>query len=465
MSLNLTQYPSGYCFLNKVTELVMTANDSVTMSLTLNPNGVSEEVFFGRYHPNFAGVIFIDLTDIVRNYVKSTVPTNDNDYVQTDFFKEFQYKIEEDNGGQATGTFKVANSAVNTSDTLVTWCASNFLTHQAAQKRTNYESPEWLTYFDLDGQYYLKVRFYKKTGGYVEAVVKTDGAVGCYTVNVGYSRLIRLVNMLPSQLKGYYDLILCYQPGRDEVELTQQRYLYHERSGKEHYYLFVNPQGGIDTIIADGANVLNPDMTLNYGKFGFRFVPIDDADNIRMWNQAFSIEWKERYWVHGLMATRGEAAVYFVGAKAYEKIVVVGTSFSMSDNGQLAPTSFDYILSEATQVMLASEERSRGFSQSAADATEELHDETTKVFVAFSQGATEPVVIPSALLYVLFDIDASEKTEPVYYFVDGDKEGEFTPGEDESPVQLSIKAGGSVHFETEGSLASLELRYYPTNIV
>lgn len=462
MSLNLTQYPSGYCFLNKVTEFVMTSTYSVTMTLTINPNGASEEIFSCRYHPNLNGVIFVDLTDIVKDYVKSIVPSNDNDFIQTDFVKEFQYKIDEDNGGQSTGTFKVANIAVNTSDTLVTWCASNFLTHQAIQKSTNYESPEWLTYLDLDGDYTLKVRFYKKSGGNVEADVTTDSAVGCYTVNVNYSHLIHLVNMLPSQLKGYYDLILC---DHHDEEIAYQRYLYHERSGKEHYYLFVNPMGGVDTLITDGDNVLNPEMTLNYGKFGFQFVPIDDTENIRMWNQALSVEWRERYWVHGLMAKRGEAGVYFAASNAYEKIVVVGASFSMSDNGQLTPASFDYILSEATEVVLASEERSRGLTQSAADAAEELHDETTKVYVAFSHGATDPVTIPSELLYVLFDVGDSEKTEPVYYFMDGTKEGEFTPGEDESPFLINIKEGSSVHFETEGALEALELRYYPTNIV
>ena len=62
----------------------MSSTYSVTLTLTLNPNGVSEEIFVCRYHPNMHGVIFIDLTDIVRDYVKSTVPTNDNDYVQTD---------------------------------------------------------------------------------------------------------------------------------------------------------------------------------------------------------------------------------------------------------------------------------------------------------------------------------------------------------------------------------------------
>ena len=462
MSLNLTQYPTGLCFLNKVTEFVMTADYSVTMSLILDPNGSPEEIFTSRYHPNLNGVIFTDLTDIVKDYVKSTVPMDGNDFVQADFVKEFKFKIEEDHGGQETGNFTVVNIAVNTTETVGSWCASNFLTHQAAQKRTNYESPEWLTWLDLDGDYSLKVRFYKKSGGNLETTVTTDNAEGCYTVNVGYSRLIRLANMLPSQFKGYYDLVLCN--GHDEV-VAYQRYLYHERSGQEHYYLIVNPMGGVDTIIADGANVLNPDMTLNYGKYGFKFVPIDDAENIRMWNQALSIEWRERYWLHGLMSKRGEAAVYFAESKAYEKIVIVGASFSMSDKGQLSQTSFDYIMSEASEIVLASEERSRGLTQSAADATEELHDETTKVLVTFSHGATDPVVIPSDVLYVLFDWDESQKVETVYYFIDGDKTGEFVPGEDESPVQINIKEGVSVHFETEGPLEYLELRYYPINNV
>ena len=460
MSLNLTQYPNGLCFLNKVTEFVMTANYSITMSLIIDPNGSPEEIFTSRYHPNLNGVIITDLTDIVKDYVKSTVPMDGNDFVQADFIKEFQFKIEEDYGGQQTGNFTVVNIAVNTTETVESWCASNFLTHQAAQKRTNYESPEWLTWLDLDGDYSLKVRFYKKSGGNVEAIVKIDSADGCYTVNVGYARLIRLVNMLPSQLKGYYDLILC--DGSDN-QIAYQRYLYHERSGQEHYYCFVNPQGGVDTIIADGANVLDPGITLNYGKFGMQFVPIDDAENIRMWNQAISIEWRERYWVHGLMSKRGEAAVYFASSKAYEKIVIVGANFSMSDKGQLVQTSFDYIMSEASEIVLASEERSRGLTQSAADATEELHDETTKVFVAFSHGATDPVVIPSNVLYVLFDWDENQKVETVYYFINGTKEGEFTPGKDESPVQINIKEGVSVHFETEGPLEYLELRYYPIN--
>lgn len=470
MSLNLTQYPTGYCFLNKVTEFVMTADYSVTMSLMIDPNGSPEEIFTCRYHPNLNGVIFTDLTDIVKDYVKSTVPMDGNDFVQADFIKEFQFKIEEDHGGQQTGNFTVVNIAVNTTETVESWCASNFLTHQAAQKRTNYESPEWLTYFDLDGDYSLKVRFYKKVGGNIEAVVKTDSAVGCNTVNVSYSKLIRLVNMLPSQLKGYYDLVLC--DGQDE-EIAYQRYLYHERSGQEHYYLIVNPMGGVDTIIADGANVLNPDMTLNYGRYGFQFVPIDDAENIRMWNQAFSIEWRERYWVHGLMANRGEAAVYFAATDAYEKIVVVGAGISMSDNGPLTAASFDYILAEATDVVLASEERSRGLTQSAAESVEELIDlssETVVELKASSQDTfgTNDLEIAATRIFVT-DPRAvnSEGEAPIYYFLNnfGIASGSFTPGVDSNPFVIDKAASDTIRFSTQNeAVRSLVINYYPVTV-
>ena len=468
MSLNLTQYPIGLRFLNKVTEFAMTADYSVTMSLVLDPTGENEEIFAGRYHPDFNGQVKIDVTDIVKDYVKSTVPTDGNDFVQADFVKEFQFKIEEDNGGQRTGNFTVANIAVNTTETVDSWCASNFLTHQAAQKRTNYESPEWLTWLDLDGDYSLKVRFYKKQGGNEEATVTTDSAEGCYTVNVGYSRLIRLANMPPSQLKGYYDLILC--DGSDK-EIAYQRYLYHERSGQEHYYLFVNPQGGIDTIIADGANVLNPDMTLNYGNFGMQFVPIDDAENIRMWNQALSIEWRERNWLHGLMSKRGEAAAYFAESEAYEKIVIVGASIFMSDKGQLSQFSFDYILAEATEIELASEERSRGLTQSAADAAEELEDLTAEIEAVFEddgQGGftTEEMEVPASKVYVTDPRTFTTARETaIYYYLDGEPSasGSFTPGVDDNPFVINKKEDATIRFDTQNeNVASLIINYYPT---
>lgn len=465
MSLNLTQYPTGLCFLNKVTRFKMTADHSVTIVLTLNPTGAGEEIFAGRYHPDFNGRITVDITDIVKDYVRTAVPTDGEDYEQSDLKKEFRYKIEEDSGGSATGDFEVTNIAANTTGTLEAWCASNFLTRQAVEKRTNYESPEWLTWLDLDGDYTLKVRFYKKTGGSVEAVVRTDDGEGCYTVNVGYSRMIRLASVLPRQLKGYYDLVLC--DGSDE-EIASQRYLYQERSGQEHYYLMVNPQGGIDTLIADGAHVLNPEMTLNYGRFGERYESIDDAENIRKWSQSLATEWRERGWLHDLLAKRGEAAVYHASAGAYEKIVVVGFDCSMSDRGQLAGATFEYITSENKETAPGGEERSQGFTQSAADATEELLDETRQATVAFEddgQGGmeTEELEIAATKVYVEFEKTATAGT--VTYSIDGKEAGSFDPSEADSPVVIAKAVDASIRFATAAALLSaVRVSYYPETV-
>lgn len=174
---------------------------------------------------------------------------------------------------------------------------------------------------------------------------------------------------------------------------------------------------------------------------------------------------RQRNWIYELLSTKQGAEKYDPETMKYLEIVVDSSDIVMSDFGQLAGSSFSYILNETENVVADTERPDRSLHQSVAEQAEELHDETTKVFVTFSHGVTDPVVIPSDVLYVLFDWDESHKVETVYYFVNGSKEGEFTPGEDESPVQINIKEGVSVHFETEGPLEYLELRYYPINNV
>lgn len=467
MSLTLTQYPSGNCFRNKVTKFVMTSTYSVTMTITINPNGQSAEIFTGRYHPDFNGRISVDITDIVKDYVKSTVPTNANDYAQTDFSKEFSYKIEEDNGGSAQGTFKVFNIACNTAETLDNWCAAHFLTHQSVQKRTNYESPEWLTWNDLVGNYSLVARFYPNNGGNTEVTLQTDSAAGCYTVNVCYSKLIRTISMLPRQLKGYYDIILF---DNSSNELARQRYIYQERSGQEHYFVFANALGGIDTLIADGANVLQPELTFNYGRFGNIYTPIDDTENVRLWNQSLVTPWRERNWLWEILSAKGEAAMYDANAEIYDPIIIADADIKMSDKGQLANASFAYLMSESTPmpVILESEEQSRALSQSAADSAEEFNDLSSSLTLAFEVGekvnVTEVASIAATKLYVTWDESLKDGIE-VFVEVDGNSAGSFVTGTDTQPYIVTKTAGQTVQFLTEDdTIESVTVTYYPVTI-
>lgn len=451
----------------------MTADNSVTLSLTLDPNGQAEEIFVGRYHPDFNRQINVDVTDIVKDYVKSTVPTNVDEYVQSDFSKEFLYKIEEDDGGSGTGSFTVYNIACNTTKTFAEWCGSNFLTNQPLEKTTNYEAKEWLTYLDLSktGDWVLKARFYPKRGGHSDVVVKQDDDQGCYSVDVSFNRIVRLSNMPPAALLGYYDLILF--DGNDD-ELCRQRYIYSERSGKEKYFLFVNALGGIDTLICEGENVLQPETTYNIGRFGRQFIPLDDTDDLRQWNQNIGmVPWRQRNWIHELLTAKQGALKFNPELGIYQAIVVTSSDISMSDNGQLASGTFGYMLDEAVNVIAENERPDRSLHASVAEQAESLHDETEQVVLAFADDGnggyeTEDEEITATKLYItdprtVFEVNESA----VYYYLNGSDtaSGNFTPGVTEMPLVVTKLATDTIRFATQNAaVESLVIDYYPVTI-
>lgn len=451
--LNLVQYPQGRCFLNKVPEIVMTAGDSVSMSVWLIHGGGMSEVFSGRYQPDFSHRITIDISDIVRNHLKAIMPTNDSDLYQAGFEAHFAFKADEDyGGGDFASDFIVVNASPNTNRTLEQWCASHFLTDQPIEKSTNYESPEWLTYYDYVGDWIVVGRFYPKEGGMVDMIVKWDEKPGCWSVNVNYARLIPHVARLPHQLKGYFDIIL-YDGNLDEQ--CRQRYIYDERTGREHYYLFANGLGGIDTLICQGENVLQPELEHNIGRFGQLYKPLDDSEEMRKWQQDTGMmPYRLRNWMYDLLANKQIAAKYDPYTDTYNGIVVGSSSISMSDIGQLTNATFGYIMDNAEKVIA---EEGRSLSQSVADSASELDDLTTEAVVELVEGVSEAVKVTSEKVYVSF---ATKGNFNVTYFIDGTDAGSFNPSEEASPVVIDLPFGSSLHFETDGDIEAITLNWY-----
>ena len=443
-------YPTGKCFLNKVPEIVMSADRPTIVTLQCH-QGPTQEIFQGRYQPDFDHKIRIDISDIVKDYVKALLPTDESDLFQSYFECQFTFKIE-DGESDASGHFFVVNASPNTDLALEPWCASHFLTSQPIEKPTNYESPEWLTYYDYDGDWVVVGRFYPIEGGLVDMVVKWDEKPGCWSVNVNYARLIPYVARLPHQLKGFYDIILY---DGNMHELVRQRYLYDERTGREHYYLFANPCGGIDTLIAHGENVLQPDLEHNIGRFDKLYKPLDDTEDMRKWQQNTGmLKFRWRNWLYGLIANKQGVEKYDPKEESYQNIVVVSSDINISDKGQLANSTFDYILESAATVVTEDE---RYLSQSAADSASAFDDLTTEAVVEVRNGTSEPVKVESEKVFVSF---ASNIKEDVYYFINGDKVGSFVPFEDASPVVIDLPYGASIHFETEGDIEVLTLNWY-----
>lgn len=479
MSVLVTQYPTqnAYYAKNTVPQFIISADERVSIIIKRwtgwdyeNFDWTDADTFFeGSYVPDFLGNISIDFKDCYSPHMWSSIPdAGSTSKSQTKFWTYFRANII-DSQGTSTGIYSwfVCNALLNSSTPFENWARQNFLTNQPLEKPTTYDSPEWLTWFDTEGSHELVVRFYPKNGGSFDTTVKTDTVEGCFSENVCYSRMIRLANRLPSQLKGYYDLILFNDSNN---ELCRQRYIYSERSGKEHYFLFVNALGGIDTMICDGENVLQPETTHNVGRFDRQYKPLDDTDDPRKWlQQTGMVPYRWRNWIHELLTAKQDAAFYNQENSTLNNIVITESEIGMSDNGQLASASFSYIMSNVDNVMADTERAiERSLHASVAEQAEDLHDETSQVSLAFADNGngefeTEEVTLAATKLYVEFEPTTQQTT--IYYSIDGKRVGHFDPSEDTSPVIITKSAAESIQFSSKTDvLAAVIVSYYPVTI-
>ena len=468
-------YPERTYAKNEVPPFVITTNRTLLAILSIG----NEVVFKGIYAPDFSGQISIDFRGLYDNYLKTLIPTTGSDEItHTEYRRRFTATFEVVVGEDVPSdnnsiSWYVCNARLKSETPFYGWGRANFLTNQPIEKTTNYEAPEWLTWWDpnMTGGYTLTARFYRNNGTSLDVAVKTDTAEGVFSCNVRYSRLVRMANALPSQLKGYYDLVLTDE---NDTEVCRQRYIYEERSGHEKYFLFVNALGGIDTLICKGENVLAPDITHNIGRFGRQYRALDDTDDMRKWTQHIGqVPNRQRNWIYELLTAKQGAEKYDPETMKYLEIVVDSSELSMSDFGQLAGSPFSYILNETENVVADTERPDRSLHQSVADQAEALHDDTKQVEVAFEsdgQGGfdTDDIEIPATKVYVTDPRSSSTAGEsPIYYYLDGSvtASGSFTPGVDANPYIIDKKEDATVRFATKNDkVGSLTINYYPVTI-
>ncbi len=463
---------------NTVPKLLVEATENISVQLRYwswsdreNAQwGEADIVFSGSYAPDFLGEIWLDYGDLYGAYLNTVMPGSATTIVQSANIGYFHLFVADSAGNVIQDSalkWYVFNGMLNASLPFETWSQQNFLTNQPLEKPTTFDSPEYLTFLDLDTPAGRKVKviFYPKSGGNETRQLTTTNIGGCYSVNVSYAIVIRLANHLSSYYKGYYDVILTDSSNN---ELARQRYIYQERSGKEHYFLFVNALGGVDTMICDGENVLQPETTYNIGRFGKQFIPIDDTDDNRQWTQETGmVPYRWRNWMHELLTAKRDAAFYNQQDQTMNPIVITESSIAMGDNGQLASASFSYMLTNVDNVMADTERAlNRSLHQSVADEAEEMDDFTEGQVMAFApvQGGegyeTEEVTLSATKIYVIYP--KSAQSHIIGYAVGG-KDGYTFDTADEGPFIIDKSATHSLQFFCDDDLVpALELRYYPT---
>lgn len=462
---------------NTVPKLLLEATENVTVTLYFKDQEAqdwepTDVAFSGSYSPEFNGEIWIDFNGIYDSFISTEMPVADQANLLQDKAWFYFRVVVIDSLGNNVGTaitWQVFNAKLKSAVSFGQWISTHFLTNQPLEKLTNYEAPEWLSWLDMSrsGSTKLVARFYPKSGGNLDADVFTPSSSGCFSVNVRYSRIVRMISLLPGQLHGYYDLILFST--KNDSELCRQRYIYKERSGMEKYFCFVNAMGGIDTLICDGENVLQPETTHNVGRFADRYRALDDTEDQRKWSQNTGmIPTKHRNWIYELLTAKQGAQKYDPPTMSYYGIVVDSSDIAVSDYGQLASVSFGYILDDADNVIPETEMAAdRMLHQSIAEQAEELDDMSKSVEIAFETDGqsgfeTEEIEIGATKLYVSAPRTYTTAGElPVYYFIDGSDTaaGSFVPGT--NPSIITKGKDDSIRFATQNdAIGFLIINYY-----
>ncbi len=461
---DITQRPesSGTYAINTVPVIEISTQETVTASIAL----AGESAFFtGTYIPDFNNEIHIDFADLYQGKLSTSVPTANNftSSVNSSYRKMFVVTLQGTTGSAITIQYYVCNARFKSSTDFGTFTGSHFLTNQAVEKYTNYEAREFLAYLDHSGGTYVKARFYAADNTPTDVTVLTNATVGCVVMDVSYRRLMALAMIIPQNKKRYYDIMLYN--GKD-VLMAKQRYVYRESAGNEKYFCFVNALGGIDTLICQGANILAPETVHNIGRYGGNFVPVDDSDDYRTWEQKTGyFEHNLRNWVYELMMTKKDARKWNPDTEIWQEIVVTASEISASDEKRMTSATFRYILTDDSYVADESETPSNTVMHNPSIySSDTMADTTEKEEMDVTAGTeTEAVTVNSTKVFVSYITSARVTSEPVYYYLDGSATaaGSFVPDANGTPVEITITSGQSISFRTQNaSVSKIIVGYY-----
>lgn len=330
--------PDNYgCYaLNQVPRFNLEAQEACTVTI----KDGNYPVFTGSYLPSpDSDFIIVDFKDIYKERLNSSFPTSDV-YNQSGHTKLFQALWSQGNDS-VNIQFQVSNARLKSADRLSLWAQTHFLTNQPKEKHITMDSPEWLTYYDVNGSLSLYAKVYPVGSLGVEYRI-TRNNQGVITANVSCQKIKSLITT-QQQLQGYYDIILKTSGGT--VKATQ-RYIVNRATGREHYFLFVNALGGIDTLICRGDNTLQPETTFNTGRLGEKRIQLDDTEDFRKWQQSMRLPWKQRNWIHELLTRKAKAAKYDTETQTLDEILVTGIDFNIGDRETLYSASFTYMMAD-----------------------------------------------------------------------------------------------------------------------
>lgn len=359
--------------LDNIPDFVLTSVDENLQVNVYDDTTYTNIVFTSTYIPDLANKVCFNLADIFRNYLSTALPNTDI-FIQQNIYKGFGFVIT----GLTSGTvsaqyYEVMLSKAEVGDTPHIYMQTHFLTLQPKEKKVTKGMPEHLTLRGVGpiSDLQLYARFYPTTGGHEDVLIGPPAYTGINTYRFFWEDLWQLRPVV--SCNQYIDIVA----NDTKEDIMSQRYIYAHKSGREHYFLWVNALGGIDSICCDGANTLNPQVTHNVGRRQVQVIQLDDSNDYRQWQQQSGwFPWKQREWLWDFVSSKLGHWLYDPESETYTEIVISSSEMEASDDKQLVQFTFTYRKASRGNAVGTSS-RETAFSQAAADQAEEIdYDDT-----------------------------------------------------------------------------------------
>lgn len=353
--------------LGNIPDFVLTAVDEYIQVDVYPDTLYLTPVFSGSYMPDPSGEVRLNFADIFRDFLKTELPNADV-FLQRYVYRSFGFVIKGlTSNTQSAEYYDVLLSKADVAVSPYAYMQTHFLTLQPIEKRVTRDMPEHLTLNGIGPSTPLQLyaRFYPTSGGSDDVQLDSPANTGINTFRFDWQSIWE---QRPVACNTYFDIVA----NDGKVDLMMQRYLYENRCGREHYFVWVNALGGIDTICCTGANALTPAVSYNVGTRNGLTLQLDDSEDYRQWTQQSGwFPWKQREWLWDFISSKLGHWLYDPANGTYTEIVLTTSDMEASDNGQLVQFTFGYRLSRGGK-SVGTDGRQAAFSQSAADSSHEI---------------------------------------------------------------------------------------------
>lgn len=337
--MTFIQKPDNLCLSRNIPKVIVSSEDVFSFELKKG----EDVLFSASYTPDKNNRAEIDIREIVHTSLSFTLKEQTTSYVQSNLVADFTISL---NSGELTTSFRAIRAGVDRSSVdAAIFLKANFLTWQPQVKKVTYSTPEYLTFYAVsDCVVRLKAYFNEGEETQEEIELYNASAGSAYTLPMEYAVIAAKFD---SRFPSFYDVWVEDTVG---ARLTYvQRYVASDiLSEREHWILFENSLGGIDTIRAYGQCDFTADHTHN-------IAVIDEVsteysvDTERIFEKSTGyLTPQERTWLLDFLPS---AQKYIFAGNALRPIVVTEDNTTYTEEDLPSEYTFSYKYADATPLL------------------------------------------------------------------------------------------------------------------